>query len=329
MCTVITLTTKEGNHLFGRNMDVEYSFNQEIILAPRKFNYKNTVTGSIEQTKYATIGMGTIIDNHPLFADALNEKGLACAGLNFERYAYWEDEVVDGETNIAPYDVILWILTNFETVEQLKPALEKINIVKKPFNENTPLPTLHWIVSDKNGDCIVIEKTKEKLSVFDNNVGVLTNSPTFDWHITNLSQFMGISTHQPNERKWSNQELKPLGLGTGGRGLPGDSLSTSRFVKAAFLRSHIDFGDDEYAGIIECFHILNSVGMVRGSVVTPDQKYDITQYTSCMCQEKGIYYYTTYNNMQINAIDMNKEDLDSNELKVFPYEDALRIRRIN
>lgn len=321
MCTALTLTTKEGYHLFGRNMDIEYSFNQRVELVPRNFSYTNKATNVFEKIKYAMIGMGTMIDDHPLLAEGLNEKGLACAGLNFPKYAYWEEELVEGKINIPPYDIILWILGNFETIKELRPVLETINIVKKPFNETTPLPTLHWIVADKEGDCIVIEKTKEKLSIFDNKVGVLTNAPTFDWHVTNLHQYMETSPLQPNDTKWSDEELVPLGQGVGGIGIPGDFSSISRFVKAAFLRSNIVFGEGEFSGLCEFFHILNSVAMVRGSVVTPQNLNDITQYTSCMCQEKGMYYYNTYNSTQINVIDMHKEDLDGSEVKIFDYRD--------
>ncbi|RDY26840.1 linear amide C-N hydrolase [Romboutsia weinsteinii] len=329
MCTALTLTTKDGYHLFGRNMDLEYSFNQSIDLVPRNFSYINKITNETEKTKYAMIGMGIIMDNHPLFAEAMNEKGLACAGLNFPGYAHWEETSIEGKTNIAPYDVILWILANFETIEQLKPELEKLNIVGKPFAKSTPLPTLHWIVTDKKGDCIVIEKTKDKLTVFDNKVGVLTNSPTFDWHITNLNNYMGITPYQPSDMTWSDQQLKPLGQGAGGFGLPGDFSSTSRFVKVAFLRSNVAFSEAENSGIIEFFHILNGVAFVRGSVETPEQKNDITQYTSCMCQEKGIYYYNTYNNNQIRVIDMNKENLDDDKIKIFEYKDKLNMEYEN
>lgn len=329
MCTALTLQTKDGYHLFGRNMDIEYSFNQAATFVPRNFSYENVVTDETAKTKYAMIGMATVIDNHPLFAEAFNEKGLACAGLNFPKYASWEEGAEEGKINIPPYDIILWIVGHFESVKELRPVLENVNIVKKPFRDNLPLPTLHWIVTDTHGDCIVIEKTKEKLSIFDNKVGVLTNAPTFDWHVTNLHQYMAERTTQPSNTKWGDQELTPLGQGMGGIGIPGDFSSTSRFVKAAFLRSNAALDQDEYSGLSEFFHILNSVAMVRGSVVTPKNQNDITQYTSCMCQEKGMYYYNTYNNNQINAIDMNKEDLDGSEIKVFPYKDQLMINYQN
>lgn len=320
MCTALTLTTKDGYHLFGRNMDLEYTFGQSVALVPRNYAYKNHATGEMEKSKYATIGMATIMDNHPMFAEALNEKGLACAGLNFPA-SHWEDENVEGKINIPPYDLIFWITSNFESIDQLRPYLDNINIVKKPFNESTPLPTLHWIVTDKTGKSIVIEKTKDSFNVFDNKVGVMTNAPAFDWHITNLHQYMGATSTQPECPTWSDLKLIPLGQGTGGIGLPGDSSSPSRFVRVAFARSQAVLGEDESSGIVEFFHILNNVAMVRGSVVTLEGKNDITQYTSCMCQEKGVYYYNTYNNNQINLIDMNKENLDSEKIKLFDYKD--------
>lgn len=329
MCTALTLTTNEGYHLFGRNMDIEFSFNQSVLFVPRQFSYQNLALNEIEKTNYAMIGMGTLIDEHPCYADAMNEKGLACAGLNFPGYAYWEDEVVQGQINIPPYDLILWVLSNFETVQQVKNELEKLNIVGKALNKNTPLPTLHWIVTDKTGESIVIEKTKETLSVFENKLGVLTNAPTFDWHTTNLDQYIGVDSVQLEEVKWGSQELKPLGQGTGGIGLPGDFSSPSRFIKVAFLKSHSVVDEGDFSGLIEFYHILNAVAMVKGSVVTPQHMNDITQYTCCMSLEQGIYYYNTYNNNQINAIDLNKEDLNGQELKIFEYKDKLVINHEN
>lgn len=321
MCTALTLTSKDGYHFFGRNMDLEYNFNQSVVLVPRNFPWKNVVTGESNKSKYAVMGMGTIMENHPLFADGFNEKGLACAGLNFPNYSYYEENTVDGKINLGPYDLILWILSNFEKVSEVKNALNNINIVAKQFAPYAPLPTLHWIVYDTNDECIVIEKTCDKFAVYDNNVGVLANSPTFDWHITHLGIYSGLKSTQPENTNWHKQELKPVGQGLGLMGIPGDFYPTSRFVRAAYLKSHAAFLDNRDSTISEFFHILNNVAMVGGSVVTPDGKNDITLYTSCMCQEEGVYYYNTYNNNQINAISMFKEDLDASELKVFNYID--------
>lgn len=325
MCTGLTLETKEGLHLFGRNMDIEYSFNQSIIFIPRNFKCSNIETNKELTTKYAILGMGTIFNEYPTFADGMNEKGLGCAGLNFPIYASYSEKPIEGKNNIPVYDFLLWILANFSSLEEVKDGLKNTNIVDIPINKNTPNTTLHWIISDSTGKSIVVEQTKEKLNVFDNNIGVLTNSPTFDWHITNLNQYVSMNYNQIPNLELREQSLTALGQGTGLVGLPGDFTPASRFIRASFLRDALLKNNKNSINLIDFFHILNNVAMVRGSIRTLAEKSDITQYTSCMCLEKGIYYYNTYENNQINAIDMNKEDLDGNQIKVYSYKTDLSI----
>lgn len=329
MCTGLALETKDGLHLFGRNMDIEYSFNQSIIFIPRNFKCVNKSNNKELTTKYAVLGMGTIFDDYPTFADGMNEKGLGCAGLNFPVYVSYSKENIEGKTNIPVYDFLLWILANFSSVEEVKEALKNANIVDIPINKNIPNTTLHWMISDITGKSIVVEQTKEKLNVFDNNIGVLTNSPTFDWHVANLNQYIGLRYNQVQEFKLGGQSLTALGQGTGLVGLPGDFTPASRFIRVAFLRDAMIKNDKDSIDLIEFFHILNNVAMVRGSIRTVEEKSDLTQYTSCMCLEKGIYYYNTYENNQINAIDMNKENLDGNEIKIYKYNKTLSINHVN
>lgn len=329
MCTGLALETKDGLHLFGRNMDIEYSFNQSIIFIPRNFKCVNKSNKKELTTKYAVLGMGTIFDDYPTFADGMNEKGLGCAGLNFPVYVSYSKEDIEGKTNIPVYNFLLWVLANFSSVEEVKEALKNANIVDIPISENIPNTTLHWMISDITGKSIVVEQTKEKLNVFDNNIGVLTNSPTFDWHVANLNQYVGLRYNQVPEFKLGDQSLTALGQGTGLVGLPGDFTPASRFIRVAFLRDAMIKNDKDSIDLIEFFHILNNVAMVRGSTRTVEEKSDLTQYTSCMCLEKGIYYYNTYENNQINAIDMNKENLDGNEIKTYKYNKTLSINHIN
>lgn len=329
MCTGLALETKDGLHLFGRNMDIEYSFNQSIIFIPRNFKCVNKSNKKELTTKYAVLGMGTILDDYPTFADGMNEKGLGCAGLNFPVYVSYSKEDIEGKTNIPVYNFLLWVLANFSSVEEVKEALKNANIVDIPISENIPNTTLHWMISDITGKSIVVEQTKEKLNVFDNNIGVLTNSPTFDWHVANLNQYVGLRYNQVPEFKLGDQSLTALGQGTGLVGLPGDFTPASRFIRVAFLRDAMIKNDKDSIDLIEFFHILNNVAMVRGSTRTVEEKSDLTQYTSCMCLEKGIYYYNTYENNQINAIDMNKENLDGNEIKTYKYNKTLSINHVN
>ncbi|MGL4990266.1 MAG: choloylglycine hydrolase [Sarcina sp.] len=328
MCTALLLETKNGEHLFGRNMDIEYTFGQSVGIIPRNYEYKNMSTGNLEETNYAIIGMITIMDNHPMLADGMNEKGLAIAGLNFPNYSYLEPDLKEGKINIPGYDFMLWLLSNFENIEDVKRKISNLNLMNTQINSKAPAPTLHWIITDKSGKSIVVEKTKECMKVFDNNIGVLTNSPTFDWHITNLRQYINIDANQPEKTNWSNQELNPLGQGVGLVGLPGDFTPASRFARVAYLRHAAIKNDKSSLDINEFFHILNNVAMVRGSVRTP-QLSDITQYTSCMDLDNNIYYYNTYNNNQLNAIKLKTENLNNKSIKLFDYKDKININYEN
>ncbi|WP_286149692.1 choloylglycine hydrolase [Romboutsia ilealis] len=319
MCTSLSIKSNKGHNFFGRNMDLAYDFNQSVLIIPRNYQLQDKVTGDMAKNKYAIIGMGTIIDNYPTLADAMNEKGLACAGLNFDGYSYVEENIVPGKKNIAPYDFIYWVVANHETVDEVKQTIENLELVKVPINERTPLPTLHWMIVDKTGKSIVVEKTKDKFAVYDNPVGVMTNNPTFDWHLTNLNEYMNIAPNHPENVKWSDKELTPLGVGAGTLGIPGDFESVSRFVRIAYIRAHMPSIEDEITAVTQFLHMLDYVIMVKGGVITKDGLEDITRYSSCMDQERGIYYYRNYNNNRINAIDMHKEDLDSTEIKLFPY----------
>ncbi|MGL5152815.1 MAG: choloylglycine hydrolase [Clostridium sp.] len=329
MCTALSIKSNENKHFFGRNMDLAYNFNQSILIIPRNYNFKDIVTGDTITNGNAIIGMGTIIDNHAVLADGMNEKGLACAGLNFARYSHYEENETPGKKNIPPYDFIHWVLSNHETVTEVKATIKNIELIARPINKNTPLPTLHWMIADKTGKSIVVEKTKTSFAVYDNPVGVMTNNPTFDWHLTNLNEYITITPNFPKETNWSDLTLKPLGVGIGGRGIPGDYGSASRFVRIAYLRSHMTALENDVAAISQFFNMLDYVKMVKGGAITNDNLEDLTLYSSCMNQEKGIYYYKTYNNNRINAVDMNKEDLDASEVKIFPYLDTQDINMIN
>lgn len=328
MCTALTLKSEDGYHLFGRNMDLSYSFHQAVTLLPRNYECKDRVTGNMRKNKYAIIGMAALIDDYPAFADAMNEKGLGCAGLNFPGYCHFEKTPINGKNNIAPYDLILWILSNFETVDEVAKGLQEVELVAIPMNEKTPIPTLHWIVADKYGKSIVIERTKEKLSVYENPIGVLTNSPTFDWHLTNLNEYMKTTPIQPQGTTWGEKELSPSGVGAGTNGLPGGFSGVDRFVRIAYLKAQNPPTENLEAGVSQFFHMLNNVAMPMGAVISDDLQ-DFTIYTSCMCQEKGIYYYATYKSYGINAIDMNKEKLDAKEIKRFDYTETLQVTKQN
>ena len=256
--------------------------------------------------------MSYVANDYPLYYDAINEKGLGMAGLNFPQNADYKEEQ-DNKDNIAPFEFIPWILSQCANIKEAKALLNKINIAQINFSEELKASPLHWIIADKESS-ITVESVKEGLKIYDNPVGILTNNPPFDYHMINLNNYMSLSIEQPinNFSKKLNFDIYSRGMGA--LGLPGDLSSASRFVKATFTKMNSISGDSEQESISQFFHILGSVEQQRGCVHMKDNEYEITIYSSCCNMDKGIYYYKTYENSQITGINMFKEDLDSTKL---------------
>ena len=313
MCTAITYNTK--NHYFGRNLDLEFSYNETVTIVPRNFLLKFRKVADI-QKHYAIIGMAYIVDNYPLYYDAFNEKGLAMAGLNFPENADYKEEKA-GKDNIAPFEFIPWVLSQCSNIKETKELLKNINIAKINISENIPASPLHWIISDKE-ESITVESVKDGIKIYENPVGILTNNPTFDFQMFNLNNYMNLSIEPPQNNFSKKLNLQPYSRGMGAIGLPGDLSSASRFVKAAFTKMNSISGDSESESISQFYQILGSVAQQRGCVNMGQGKYEITIYSSCCNLDEGIYYYTTYENSQITGIDMYKENLESNDLINYP-----------
>ncbi len=313
MCTAATYKTKDS--YFGRTLDYEFSYGNEITITPRnyQFNFRNTESMN---TYYAIIGMAYVAGNYPLYYDAINEKGLGIAGLNFVGNAAY-NKPVENKTNIAQFELIPWILGQCSTIKDAKALLDNINIIDTPFNAELPLAQLHWIISDKD-EAITVESMADGLHIYDNPVGILTNNPPFNIQMFSLNNYMNLSPKNPENKFSDKLPLHPYSRGMGAIGLPGDLSSASRFAKVAFTKMNSVSGDSEEESVSQFFHILGSVDQQRGCCEVHDGKYEITIYTSCCNLDKGIYYYTTYNNHQISAVDMHRENLDSDKLVRYP-----------
>mgnify|MGYP005897701893 CR=1 FL=1 len=313
MCTAATYKTKD--FYFGRTLDYEFSYNEEVTITPR--NYKLKFRHGIEaKNNYAIIGMAFVVNDYPLYYDAINEKGLGMAGLNFVGNAVYS-EVKSDTKNVAQYEFIPWILRQCESVKEARKVLSEMNLVGTQFIEQLPAASLHWIIADAN-EAITVESTESGLHVYDNPVGVLTNNPPFEQQMFLLNQYMHLSPKQPENHFSEQLPLQTYSRGMGALGLPGDLSSTSRFAKVAFTRAHAVSGDSEAESVSQFFHILGSVDQQRGCCEVADGKYEITIYTSCWNAQKGIYYYNTYENHQITAVDMHRENLDGTTLARYP-----------
>jgi len=236
------------------------------------------------------------------------------AGLNFPGNAHYYEEKEDKD-NISPFEFIPWILCQCRNLDEVLMLLEKINLCNINFNEDMPLSPLHWIIADKE-KAITVEAVSVGMKIYENPVGVLTNNPEFDYHMTYLCDFANLTSF-PHKNNFGNIDLTPYSRGIGAKGLPGDNSSTSRFVRAAFTKLNSLSGDSENESISQVFHILGSVNQTRGCVRLEGGKNMITEYTSCINLHKGIYYYTTYGNRCISSVDINRCNLEGDGLSVF------------
>lgn len=304
MCTAISYRSRD--HYFGRNLDLEYGYQEQVCITPRKYPLRFRCLADIPH-HHAMIGMATVVDGQPLYYEATNEMGLSMAGLNFPGNARYLPKMPDKD-NVAPFEFIPWILGQCETADDAAKLLARINLVDIPFSDSLPLSPLHWIIADRRR-CIVAEPMADGLKIYEDPVGVLTNNPPFDFHMHHLSNFMNLTADVAIDRFSPDRQLNAYSNGMGALGLPGDFSSSSRFIKAAFVKLNSPCVDGESARVHQFFHILSSVAMPRGSVKIRDE-FEITRYSCCCNTDRGIYYYTTYDNSRITSVDMLQEDLD-------------------
>lgn len=324
MCTAVTYKTKD--FYFGRTLDYDFSYGDEVVIMPRNYPFSFRNMGVLDN-HYAMIGMALVTDDYPLYHEAVNEKGLGMAGLNFVENAVFSDEM-PGKDNVATFEFIPWILSECATVKEARKRMEKLNLTKESFSEKLPVAQLHWIIADRD-EAITVEAVKEGIKIYDNPAGVLTNNPPFEEQMFMLNNYMHLSPKSPENLFSKELPLHVYSRGMGALGLPGDLSSPSRFVRTAFVKMNSVSGDSEEESVSQFFHILGAVDQQRGCCDVGEGNYEITLYTCCCNADKGIYYYTTYDNHQITAVDMHKEDLDSSLLVRYSLIEGEQIKRQN
>lgn len=319
MCTAIS--DMGASHLFGRTLDLEFSYGESITIAPQKFKLEFLHEGTTEDHP-AIIGMAHVRDGYPLFYDAANECGLAAAALNFPQNAVYHNYKA-GANNIASFEVIPFILSRCESLSDAKILLSKTNITPDSFNKELPVSPLHWIVADKGGS-IVLESTASGINVYDDPFGVLTNSPPFPYHTTNIRNYLSLTSSQPQNLIYPEATLSPYSRGMGAIGLPGDTSSASRFVRAVFAKANTEHTSEKLSEISRFFHIMDTVAQPLGFARTDEGKPIYTVYTSCIDTSDMKYYFTTYSCRRIRCVAMKDLPLSSYALVSFQtdvYED--------
>lgn len=324
MCTAISFKTKD--HYFGRTLDLEYHYNESVTVTPRNFPFRFT-SGKVTENHFAIIGMATVIDGYPLYYEATNENGLSVAGLNFPHNAHYFP-VCENKENVAPFEFIPWLLCQCESVDEATEEIKKINLADIDFSEKLKASPLHWLVSDREKS-ITVECTCHGMKIFSNPHGVLTNNPPFEFQMHTFNRYMKKILSNPDPYIQYDNEPGMLSKGLEFLGLPGDLSSPSRFVKTVFVKLNSVCGETEEESVTHFFHILGCVNTPVGFIkVDGNNKYK-TVYTSCCNTDKGIFYYTTYGNSQISAVDMYKENLDSDTFSSYPLIMHQQVNRIN
>ncbi len=313
MCTALSLVTRE--HYFGRTLDLDRSYGEEICVIPRGYKKNFLHIAPIERS-LAVIGMATFAGDMPLLYDGANEAGLCMAALNFPDNAHYFG-VTEGKVNIASFELLPWILSQCKTVAEARVMLEKANITDDAVHPSLPPQPLHWMISDKT-ESLVVEQTADGLHIHSNLAGVLTNNPPLEQQLFNLNNYRGLRTDN-GENTFSNKlSLKEYCAGLGGVGLPGDLSSMSRFVRASFGRANSVCEGDERTSVNQVFHLMADVSMTRGLCRAQSGDWDITVYTACIAAEQGKYYYNNYDDLNIHCVSMADCEPDGADIRRFP-----------
>lgn len=296
MCTGIRFTDEDGSMFWGRNYDWNVSYGEKPMIMPRGYRLSRAF-GDPYEAKHACIGTTIVRDGYPLYFDCGNDAGLAIGGLNFAGYACFEKEPVKDKNNIAAYEMPAWVASSFATVDEAEEALRETAIVAKGI-AGLPVATLHWFIGDAKRS-IVVEYREDGMHLYDDPVDTLTNQPPFDWHLENLRNYLVCNGSWPADATWRTETLSPFGTGATMRGIPGDSYSTSRFVKAAFVNAFHPQKKAKDENIMRMFHTLGSVAFVEGCARMADGSSEKTIYSCCFDAKDGTYCLNTYDDPTI------------------------------
>ena len=320
-CTGIQLKQKDGSHVRGRTLEFGFDIKPSTVVVPRGYSFKTTTSagpGFEYHSKYGVVG--TVCFGIPLVMDGLNEKGLSVGTFWFPDFASYTPTTAENQAkSLSQLDFPNWLLTQFATVDEVKEGVKDIYISPLTLKEWGPNPPpMHWAIFDKSGKGIVIEPTDGKLKVYDNPIGVLTNAPTFDWHVMNLRNFINLTPKNVQPVTINGVELASFGEGSGLVGMPGDFTPPSRFVRATVFSSTVEPAENSEGGIFKLFHLLNQfdipVGTIRGTVNGINYS-DYTMMTTAYDPNTLKYYFRTYNDQSVKFLDLSKFDLDAKEIK--------------
>lgn len=325
-CTGITLTAQDGTVVRARTMEFAVDLESQVILVPRGYSRTGSTPddkpGMKWTAKYASVG--TNPEGLPYLVDGINEEGLSMGLFYFDQSAKYQPySPDDASKTMASWQLGSYILDNFATVEEVKTALPNIVVAPVVFKAFNIVLPVHFVVTDPTGASIVIEYVDGELTIHDNKIGIITNNPPFDWHMTNLQNYVNLSLVNAPPQKLGDVTIEGTGQGSGLLGLPGDFTAVSRFVRAAIFAHGIEPVDTSADAIFQAFHILNNFdipkGVARAAQKTSEGKIsaDYTQWTSANDLANKRFYFRTYDNSDIRFVDLTKQTLDASDIQTW------------
>ena len=319
-CSSLSWQTQDGKHILGRTCDMFALPNSGPTFMPRKQEFIINDRGDKISTKYSYVGFSMSVTNTPIFVDGINEHGLMGCLLYYPRFAHYGD-YIDDKLNLNPIYFMTYMLGNFTDINDFLNNIDNINLInEKVAGGDAPV---HFIISDRSGETIIIEPDQMGLTIHRNTIGVMTNSPNYDWHVQNLRNYIGMQTMARPEQQIGNLTLQPFGEGTGLIGLPGDYTPPSRFVRVAYIKHLLEKPADEMAALSIMNNVLASVTIPMGLHKNAEGGVEGTLYTSVMCSESLTYYISTKDNHRILAIKLGdiKDDTEIKHYNIPASED--------
>lgn len=323
-CTGITLKSKDNSTIAARTIEWGGSYlKSQYVIVPRGYTERSmTPDGAGGMTYTARYGyVGLAVEQKEFIAEGLNEAGLSAGLFYFPHYGEYEKyDPAKKEKTISDFQLISWILGECKTVDEVKEAVSKVHIV----NLDPRASTVHWRFIDLSGRQLVLEIIGTTPHFYENKLGVLTNSPGFEWQMTNLNNYVNLHSGTAPAQSWDNIELKSFGVGSAFLGLPGDITPPSRFVRAAFYQATAPQQDTALKTVLQSFQILNSFDIPEGLVVPPGETpVDIpsaTQWTSSTDINNGIIYFRTMYDSTIRSIDVRSIDFKTVKFRAEPMD---------
>jgi choloylglycine hydrolase len=309
-CTGIQLTARDGGVVAARTLEFGIDLQSNVLVIPAGTALTGTLpdgsAGVRYTTKYGMVGANGA--DKTVIVDGINEQGLYVGLFYFPTTASYPDATAENAARgMAPWEYGTWLLGNFATIDEVRANFDNVVLTPVVLDLLKQVPGVHFVVHDRSGKAIAIEPLEKKLKLFDNPLGVMTNSPSFDWHMTNLRNYINLSPNNVGHVDVGAVKLEQFGSGSGMHGLPGDFTPPSRFVRSvAFSKSAIA-SDTAQQSVVQAFHILNDFDIPLGSVRETVDGQMIPEYTTWTAASdlKSLrWHFRTFADQTIRSVDL-------------------------